>query len=119
MQHIERLTKQLIESLSVLNEQFEAGKNGLLDEFAFPEVKEKSTPIFNNLEEWSESVRSKVKLRQINFPIQLIDTAKVNMKSLIMHSFYFDIRTRQYKEMYRSIKYTFYEILKEVESPDA
>lgn len=111
-------TKQLEQYLPQLLQIFNENRppERINDQSFFAQVKEETTPIFNLLQEWEKEAVQFLKVHPIKniFP-QQIASAKENMEALILHSYYVDIRRRQYMEIYRSLQYTLTLILSELE----
>jgi len=103
-QHINSLKKKFL-----LNEPPES----INDHDFFNEMKEETKPIFNLLEQWEVDVQSYLKNYQSKVYPHQIEATKENIKLLILHSYYIDIRKRFYMEYYQSIIYVLDSLLSE------
>lgn len=74
-------------------------------------VKENTEPVFNMVDKWYEEALSFVKDRSVNVHPQQIESTEENIKLLLLHSYYVDVRRKRYMELYQSVIYVF-DILK-------
>ncbi|ENH97307.1 hypothetical protein J416_04793 [Gracilibacillus halophilus YIM-C55.5] len=73
----------------------------------FQYVKEETTPLFEHIDQWQKEAEKFVQHREVNVhPQQVEDTAE-NVKLLLLHSYYIDVRRKRYMELYHSVLYVF------------
>lgn len=106
-------TEQLMHQLNELKNTYEEGKEPAKDRAFFLYVKQETEPIFHLLDEWEALAIDLINKQQISIHEQQIHATKDNMKRLMMHSYYADVRKRRYMDIYKSCKYIFNQLLKE------
>lgn len=115
MTNLQQLTENLIIQLERLKARFEEGNKPDTNRDYFMYVKKETEPIFQMLEEWEtlavDWINQKPRLVYVN---QINATTK-SMKALLLHSYYIDVRKRRYMEIYKSCRYIFNQLLKEIE----
>ncbi|GGM23145.1 hypothetical protein GCM10011351_06240 [Paraliobacillus quinghaiensis] len=84
------------------------------DKVFFEYVKEKTTPVFQLIEEWEVLASSYVKNREVNVHPQQVVSTKENLDLILMHSYYIDVKRKRYMELYRSVHYVFDLILEDL-----
>ncbi|WP_085992060.1 DUF1798 family protein [Oceanobacillus senegalensis] len=116
--NVQELTVSLQRDLEQLKKRFdeEEPPENMRDKSFFLTVKEQTTPIFEQLEDWESKALAIVKKRKVTIHPQQVTSTKENMDLLIMHSYYKDLRRRRYMEYYKSIKYIFEQLLAEMSS---
>lgn len=113
MTTIDGITEQLIHVLDNLKAKFDEGKKTPKDDTYFFYVKKETDPIFDLLDEWEKTAIELIKQNKLLLHEQQIVATKDNMKALLLHSYYFDVRKRRYMEIYKSIHYIFKQMVKE------
>ena len=111
------LTKLLndhLEQLKILYSTNKQPENSRDKQF-FLEVKDKTGPIFELLNQWEEEALVQGKKRNITLYPQQITSTKENMGLILMHSYYHDVRKRRYMELNQSIQYVFDQVVREME----
>ena len=106
---LKQLTIQLrseIEGLKTNYLQQEKPENKR-DKTFFLYVKEKTTPVFQLIEEWEKLAASHVKNRAVNVHPQQVVSTKENLDLILMHSYYIDVKRKRYMELYQSVNYVF------------
>ncbi|UOQ47611.1 YppE family protein [Gracilibacillus caseinilyticus] len=73
--------------------------------FAF--VKEQTAPVFKKVENWYQEALQFVKNRHVNVHPQQIESTEENIKLLLLHSYYVDVRRKRYMELHQSVIYVF------------
>src|SRR5690625_5028694 len=109
-------TKQLKYHLDELKCMFENNEppESLNDKQFFLKMKEKTSPIYDLLEEWEQGALQVIKERKVNIhPHQVVSTRE-NVELLLMHSFYIDARRKRYMELNYSSHYIFDQLLKDL-----
>lgn len=113
---LEQQTKTLKKTLQRLKIRFETGEppKKISDYSFFEQMKQETNPIFDLLNKWEENALQFVKNKHVHVhPHQIIAT-KENMELTILHSYYIDIRKRQYMELYKSTLYIFDQLSSEI-----
>ncbi|MFC4404388.1 DUF1798 family protein [Gracilibacillus xinjiangensis] len=73
----------------------------------FQVVKERTNPIFEQIDEWYSSALLFIKKREVQVHPQQLQSTEENLKLLLLHSYYIDVRKKRYMELYQSVKYVF------------
>ncbi len=73
--------------------------------FAF--VKENTEPVFETIDQWYEEALNFVKNRNVNVHPQQVESTAENIKLLLLHSYYVDVRRKRYMELHQSVMYVF------------
>lgn len=115
MEQLKYYTEKLILHLEMLEQVYHKENTSKDDRHFFEYVQEKTKPIFTELDAWNEAVLVKIERQEMYFPIALITTTNKNMKALIMHSYYQDVRKRRYMEIKHSCFYVFNKLLGEMQ----
>src|SRR5690625_3656037 len=104
---LKQQTEQLKNYLDHLQKKFEENNppEHISDKKFFLKMKEETSPIFELLNLWEENALAFVKNKEVNVHPQQIISTKENVELIIMHSFYIDIRKRQYMEINKSSHY--------------
>lgn len=112
MEAFKDITEQLIEHLKSLEETYlEEGTVERSGPF-FRYVKKETEDVFKLLDAWEgTALRLSEEGRAAVFP-QQIDATIDNMKALIMHSYYKDVRKRRYMEIQKACDYVFNQSIK-------
>lgn len=114
---IQNLTNSLIEYTDYLQSLFsEENREVNHSETFFNFVKTDSDNIFATLKKWQQAVKNGIAIGELSTPVQVIDSTVDNMSTLIMHSYYKDVRRRRYIEIKKSCMYVFHLILKELDN---
>lgn len=113
---LQQLTKILIDETEALEKVFHHKKiePDHSQEF-FDFVKENTKEQFNHLDAWLEAIEAYLEDGNKIIHEEMIDSTADNMKALIMHSYYKDVRKRRYMEIKRSCLYVFQAVLKGIE----
>ncbi|WP_244535174.1 DUF1798 family protein [Gracilibacillus kekensis] len=101
--------EELEKELSSLQEYYlthEKPENKRDPEF-FAFVKEQTEPIFIKVDKWYEEALVFVKNRDVQVHPQQIESTEENIKLLLLHSYYIDVRKKRYMELYQSVLYVF------------
>lgn len=108
------LTELLIEQLESLKSLFLSTNEKVENNRAyFTLVKEKTKAVYQLLDEWEEVLLAWAEKTEKTMYIERITSTKRTMEALILHSYYNDIRKKQYMNMYHSCYYTFSQFMKE------
>ncbi|SFL85712.1 protein of unknown function [Gracilibacillus orientalis] len=103
--YIEELEKELLR----LKEYYlahERPENKRDPEF-FAFVKENTEPIFEKVDHWNEEALNFVKNRNVKVHPQQVESTEENIKLLLLHSYYVDVKRKRYMELYQSVLYVF------------
>ncbi|SER12259.1 protein of unknown function [Gracilibacillus ureilyticus] len=73
----------------------------------FQFVKETTSPVFDQIDQWYENALLFIKDREVHVHPQQLQSTEDNLKILLLHSYYIDVRKKRYMELYQSIKYVF------------
>lgn len=107
-------TKQLIEALTSLEEIYRSEVDVERSREFFNEIKPEVEVYLSLLEKWGEMARQLSVVGEIQVFPQQIDATVDNMKALIMHSFYKDVRKRRYMEIKQACYYIFMQSMEEL-----
>lgn|SRR5699024_4843228 len=100
-------TKKLIHALDLLEEKYRSETDVDRSRTYFNKIKPEVETYLNLLEEWGELAHPLSKKGLLAIFPQQIDATIDNMRVLIMHSYYKDVRKRRYMEMKQSCYYVF------------
>ncbi|MGM8365377.1 DUF1798 family protein [Virgibacillus sp. W0181] len=116
MSELKKMTEQLQVELEQLKLRYEKGEKpeSKNDKQFFLAMKEKTTPIYNLLEEWESAALQATKQRIIKVHPQQINSTKENVEMIILHSYYVDERRKRYMELNHSCSYIFNQLLNEL-----
>lgn len=111
------LTIQLRDELEQLKTRYETGeKKDVTDHAYFSYVQHETEYLFTLLSNWqrcaNESMRN---LHDAVFPQQITATYD-NIKALILHSYYRDVRDKQYMKIYKACQYVIQKIIQVIEN---
>ena len=109
-----RYTKQLIKALTTLESIY---RNDLPVERSrefFNKIKPEAEQYLVLLSDWEKQARLLTQKGVLKIFPQQIDATVDNMKALIMHSYYKDVRKRRYIEIKKSCYYIFTESMEEL-----
>ncbi|WP_163537623.1 DUF1798 family protein [Gracilibacillus sp. YIM 98692] len=102
---INKLTNSL-EYLKKYYLEHEKPENKKDPEF-FQFVREQTEPIFEIIDQWYEAAISFVQNRNVYVHPQQIESTAENLKLILLHSYYIDVRRKRYMELYKSVLYVF------------
>lgn len=114
MEKLGALTKELLNELNELQQIYENGKEPSKDKTFFQHVRNETKVLFDMLDEWEKLAEDFVLQRSSGVHLHQIQATKDNMQTLILHSYYKDVRKRRYMEIYKSCKFIFQQVLKEL-----
>jgi len=114
MSDLYAITKELSNHLDELKLKFEQNEKPATNKEFFLQMKKETNPIFNLLEYWEKTAFHFVQNESSLLGKEQIAATKENMESLILHSYYIDVRKRRYFDMYRSCHYIFNQLLREL-----
>lgn len=115
MTNLVTITKELSNYLDTLKRMFEQNEKPKADKDFFQFVKGETVPYFDLLEKWEQLALLAIQKQKSILQPQQITSTKENMEALILHSYYVDIRKRQYMEINKSCHYIFNQLIKEFE----
>jgi len=117
MDDVRMQTQQLKKYVTRLERRYKTGSppENRKDRQFFLKVKEETAPIYQLLEEWEKDALKLVKERKINVHPQQVTSTKENMELTLMHSYYIDVKEKQFMELHNSIIYIFDQLLREIE----
>lgn len=113
MENLMTTTEQLLIYLNKLKTNYETGIVPEKDKEFFNFVKKETDPMFDLLHVWEEAALSHIKKQNVSLHPKQIDATIDNIKTLILHSYYIDVRKRRYMEIYKSCEYILNLLLKE------
>ncbi len=113
MQDFKQLTEQLIHALELLESIYRNEEEVKRDRTFFLHVKRETTDYFNWLENWKTAALDLAFERKITVHPGQIDATVDNMKALIMHSYYKDVRKRRYMDIKNSCSLVFLQSIEE------
>lgn len=113
MKEFQHITKQLVDNLSVLEAKYRDNKEIERSRDYFIYVKSETEELFNLIDLWAEQATSLVQKHKLSLFTKQITATKENMEALIMHSYYKDVRKRQYMEISQACDYIFSQCLEE------
>lgn len=113
MKQFQHITKQLMDNLSVLEAKYRDGKEVERSRDYFTYVKSETEELFNLIDLWEEQATTLVNKHELSIFTEQITATKENMQALIMHSYYKDVRKRQYMEIIQACEYIFSQCLEE------
>ncbi len=116
MHRLIELTAYLMDELHHLKDIFYSEEKSLDKNAYFQHVKNKTTPIFDALNEWETLALDYVKSSKGMVTFQQIVATKENLEMIILHSYYKDIRKRRYMEYYSSCLYVLKQLKGETQS---
>src|SRR5699024_12128735 len=99
--------KKLIHALDLLEEKYRSETDVDRSRTYFNKIKPEVETYLKLLEEWGELAHPLSKKGLLAIFPQQIDATIDNMRVLIMHSYYKDVRKRRYMEMKQSCYYVF------------
>jgi|SRR5690625_2127450 len=102
-----KVTEQLIQLLDTLEETFREEREVERDRNYFHYVKNETNDYFILLDEWEKAALALAEEGRTKVYPEQISTTIENMKTLIMHSYYQDVRKRRYMEIKKSCHYIF------------
>jgi len=110
------LTTQLRDELEQLKTRYETGvKKDVTDHAYFAYVQNETEYLFTLLSNWQRCANDSIQdLRKTVFPQQITATYD-NIKALILHSYYRDVRERQYMKIYKACHYVIQKIIQVIE----
>ncbi|MGP4041302.1 DUF1798 family protein [Gracilibacillus sp. D59] len=73
--------------------------------FAF--VKDNTEPVFETVDQWYEEALNFVKNRNVKVHPQQVESTEENIKLLLLHSYYVDVKRKRYMELHQSVIYVF------------
>lgn len=73
----------------------------------FAYVKEQTEPVFDIVDKWHEEALAFVKNREVQVHPQQVESTEENIKLLLLHSYYIDVRKKRYMELHQSVLYVF------------
>lgn len=100
-------TKQLIHALTLLEDIYRSETIVERSRSFFNEIKPEVEKYLTLIEAWGEHSHQLFEKEMLEIFPQQIDATVDNMRVLIMHSFYKDVRKRRYMEMSQSCYYVF------------
>lgn len=115
--HVIEITKKLItytEELETVFNDVNIKPENTPAFFQF--VKEETNSIFSLLDRWIAILENALEKGTPIVQKNIILSTEDNMKALIMHSYYKDVRRRRYMEIQRSCIYIYQLILKELDN---
>ena len=117
MDDVRMQTQQLKKYVTGLERRYKTGSppENRKDRQFFLKVKEETAPIYQLLEEWEKDALKLVKERKINVHPQQVTSTKENIELTLMHSYYIDVKEKQFMELHNSIIYIFDQLLREIE----
>src|SRR5699024_2651346 len=95
-------TKKLIHALDLLEDKYRSETDVDRSRSYFNNIKPEVETYLNFLEEWGELAHQLSEQGLLTIFPQQIDATIDNMRALIMHSYYKDVRKRRYMEMKQS-----------------
>ncbi len=103
--YIEELEKELVrlKEYYLTHERPENKRDP--DFFAF--VKENTEPVFETVDQWYGEALNFVKDRDVHVHPQQIESTEENIKLLLLHSYYVDVKRKRYMELHQSVIYVF------------
>lgn len=113
LDNLDNLTKLLLDELIKLKAIFENEEQSRKDASFFEYVKNETKQLFQLLDEWEKVATHFVTIQKLSLHKQQIEATKDNMRTLILHSYYKDVRKRRYMEIYKSCQFIFQQIIKE------
>jgi len=113
MTNLITITKALSNYLDTLKRMFEQSEKPKADKEFFQFVKKETVPYFDLLEKWEFQALQAIRERKSTLHSQQITSTKENMETLILHSYYIDVRKRNYMEINKSCHYIFNQVIKE------
>lgn len=114
MKEIKDITDELLRYLDISRERFLSNEKPDENREFFLKVKEEADPVFDMLDEWEEGSLKLASAGTTELHPQQIDSTKENMRTLLLHSYYRDVRKRRFMEMYKSCYYIFNQLKKEL-----
>lgn len=112
--NLNNLTTQLLDELKILPQIYENNEEPSKDKTFFQYVRNETKVLFDMLDEWEKLAEDFVLQRRSGVHLHQIQATKNNMQTLILHSYYKDVRKRRYMEIYKSCKFIFQQVLKEL-----
>lgn len=113
MTQFERITKDLMNVLPSLEAIYRDEKEVERSRSYFSHVKSETETLFNLIDTWEEEATILVENKELSIFKEQITATKENMQALIMHSYYKDVRKRQYMEIIQACDYIFSQCMKE------
>ena len=77
-------------------------------------MKQEVDPVLDLLDEWEQGSLKLIDNGATSLHPQQIDSTRENMRTLLLHSYYKDVRKRRFMEMYKSCYYIFKQLKKEL-----
>src|SRR5690554_473215 len=84
------------------------------DEAFFRFVQQETKPYFSHIDAWEKHAKKAWKEKLISLQLTQIESTRDNFTTLILHSYYKDVRKRRYMEINKSCFYILQQILKEI-----
>ncbi|KAB8138507.1 DUF1798 family protein [Gracilibacillus oryzae] len=75
------------------------------DPVFFQFVKEQTSPVFEQIDHWYKNALQFIQNREVKVHPQQLQSTEDNLKILLLHSYYIDVRKRRYMDLYQSIQY--------------
>lgn len=108
-------TYKLIDTLTSLEEVYRSEEEVERSREFFNEIKPKVESYLILLESWGKATHQLASAGKLQVFPQQIDATIDNMKALIMHSFYKDVRKRRYMEIKQACYYIFMQSIEGLE----
>lgn len=99
------ITKQLINHIHFLKDQFFVKQLEQDEREYFAQVKKETEPIFSLLKNWEEKSLQYVKQTKSVVHFKQINATKENIELMIIHAYFKDMRKRRFMEYYNSSLY--------------
>lgn len=113
MQEFKRITDEMIQALESLELIYRNEEEVNRDRDFFNYVKQETKTYFTLLENWKTLALNLSMERKISIVPAQIDATVDNIKALILHSYYKDVRKRQYMNIKKSCNLVFIQSLDE------
>lgn len=116
MEKLYDLTIRLQDELERLKTRYETGeKKDVTDHAYFTYVQKETEHLFTLLSDWERCAQESIqKLKETVFPQQITATYD-NVKAVILHSYYRDIRIKQYMKIYKACNYILQNIIQVID----
>ena len=114
MKEIEAITNELLRHLEKSRDRFLTNGKPEEDREFFMRVKKEADPVLDLLDEWEQGSLKLIENGNSTLHTQQIDSTKENMRTLLLHSYYRDVRKRRFMEMYKSCYYIYNQLIKEL-----